>query len=169
MVSSPPEDPLEERKPGRVPDNLQKIHLVFLFLYAHLVKNLVMLANAQTVKTIDHEEILANVPALQLAREKVRHEPPDEMATQTNQLADHVVFDLVPARDGNPVLTHDGQDVLPVIPFVHLDLTDGLPFLLVPNRGGVPNVSESGGLLGGVRLAERVRQLGILKLHGSKS
>ena len=169
MFDTPAKDLLEERQPGRVPYDLQKIHLVFLFLYAHLVKNLVMLANAQTVKTIDHEEVLANVPALELARKKKRHETTDEMAAQTNQLADHVVLDLVPTRDGYPVLTHDGQDVLPVIPFVHLDLTDGLPLLLVPERGGMPDVSESGGLLRGVRLAERVRQLGILKLHGNES
>ena len=85
---------LKPRQPFAVLDLLQKINFVLLFLDAHLVKNFVVLPDAERVKIFHHHEIFANIAALQFAGKEIRHEPADDMTARGNDAPDDVELDL---------------------------------------------------------------------------
>jgi hypothetical protein len=66
VISALAKDFLEERQPGLIAYDLEETNLMLLFLDPHLVKNLVRLTNVQSMETLHHEEILANVSALRI-------------------------------------------------------------------------------------------------------
>ena len=131
----------------------QKINLTCSFSFdAHLIEDFIVLADAERVEIFHHDEIFADVAALEFSGEEVRHEPADDMAARGNDAPDEVELGLVNAGNGNVVSLRRREDIPAMTPFVIFDLLHGRLFSGYCQRGGVADVGEGGGLLGKSRV-----------------
>ena len=97
---------------------------MLLFLDAHIVQHLIVLRDAKRMEIMHHAEVLADVAALQSAREVERHEPTDDVAGTGDDLADDMETEFIVLRHRDTIQPHDGEHFVAVAPFIHLDLPD---------------------------------------------
>ena len=74
---------------------LQKVHFVFFLRDAHFVEDFIMLGNAEFMKIVHHQYVLADVSAFQPPSEIEGHEPADQIAAEGNDFSNQLKFYLV--------------------------------------------------------------------------
>jgi hypothetical protein len=88
------------------------------------------------------------------------------MATAGDDFSNEVKTDFVSAGDGNVVLPHELQYLVPVVPLILLNLLDGHFLCPVLYRSPVALVGKGGSLFGGISFSEEVNELWVEKQRG---
>src|SRR5688572_10718162 len=102
-----------------------------------------------------HHKILANIAALEFAGEKVRHEPPNDIATSRDELSDDIIPRLEISRNRHSILLHDGEDMSAMRPLILLDSPNRRFRLRIPHCSRVPNVGKRRGPFGRIRTLKK--------------
>lgn len=124
-TTPPGEHSLENGQQSLASDAIQEELFVFFLGHAHLVEHVVMVGDAELVEVLLHDEVLADVAALEPASKVVRHEPADHVAARRDQLATEEETHFEDSADRNVVCAQQREHRSAVGPLIGFNMPEG--------------------------------------------